>query len=53
MHEVARINYIYDFGLKKGDLQCVPMAQVTPQLIIAPVERMQFLFTRNILQPIN
>lgn len=42
MHEVARINYIYDFGLKKGDLQCLPMAHVTPQLIIAPVERMQF-----------
>lgn len=39
MHEVARINYIYDFGLKKGDLQCLPMAHVTPQLIIAPVER--------------
>lgn len=44
MHEVARINYIYDFGLKKGDLQCLPMAHVTPQLIITPVERMQFFF---------
>lgn len=53
MHEVVRINYIYDFGLKKGDLQCLPMAHVTPQLIIAPVERMQFFLTQNILQPIN
>lgn len=47
MHEVAKINYIYDLiGLKKGDLQCLPkmMAHVTPQLIIAPVERMQFFF---------
>lgn len=43
MHEVAKINYIYDLiGLKKGDLQCLPMAHVTPQLIIAPVERIQF-----------
>lgn len=51
MHEVVRINYIYDFGLKKGDLQCLPMAHVTPPLIIAPVERMQFFLTQNILQP--
>lgn len=52
MHEVW-ISHIYDFGLKKGDLQCLPIAQVTPQLIIAPVERMQFFFTQNILQPIK